>query len=314
MILMLPSEILMETFPWYATELFLQVCEAGGLSAASRFGKIGISQPALSAQMMTLEQYLGKKIFHRKPFELTAEGKIFLEEALRMRARMSLIRDSLADETERPLRIAASDVIIRDHLPALLKQMDAATRTRLILQEAQSQDLAGLVRHGDVDLAIGLLSRHVPSSASPLVEKIGELPILLLVPPKYAATVKSWEDFVQLQRQGEKLGLVSLSQANLVMRHITTSLRRVGIEWLPTLEVSSIGHVPAYVDLDFGFGFGFAIPNAEANKNNPFIIQPPFEALPPLNLVVWHGESLDPSAARLLDLIRRYAERLLRSA
>lgn len=120
-----------------------------------------------------------------------------------MRARMSLIRDSLADETERPLRIAASDVIIRDHLPALLKQMDAATRTRLILQEAQSQDLAGLVRHGDVDLAIGLLSRHVPSSASPLVEKIGELPILLLVPPTYAATVKSWEDFVQLQRQGK---------------------------------------------------------------------------------------------------------------
>lgn len=67
MILMLPSEILMKTFPWYATELFLQVCEAGGLSAASRFGKIGISQPALSAQMMTLEQYLGKKSFTASP-------------------------------------------------------------------------------------------------------------------------------------------------------------------------------------------------------------------------------------------------------
>jgi DNA-binding transcriptional LysR family regulator len=313
MILIVASEILMDIFPWYATELFLQVCEAGGLSAASRFGKIGITQPALSAQMMALEQHLGKKIFHRKPFELTAEGVIFREEALRIRARMSQIRDSLADETERPLRIASSDVVIRDHLPGLLKQMDAATRTRLILQEAQSQDLAGLVRDGDVDLAIGLLSRHVPSTASPLVEKIGELPILLLVPPKYEGTVKSWEDFVQLQRQGGKLGLVSLSQSNLVMRHITTSLRRVGIEWLPTLEVSSIGHVPAYVDLDFGFGFGFAIHNAEANKNNPFILQPPLEALPPLNLVVWHGESLSPSAARLLNLIRRYTGRLLPS-
>ncbi len=304
----------METFPWYATELFLRVCEAGGLSAASRFGKTGISQPALSAQMMTLEQHLGKKLFHRKPFELTAEGRIFLEEALRMRARMSLIRDSLADETERPLRIAASDVVIRGHLPALLKQMDVATRTRLILQEAQSQDLAGLVRNGDVDLAIGLLSRHVPSSASPLVEKIGELPILLLTPPSYTATVKNWADFIRLHRQGEKLRLVGLSQANLVMRHITTSLRRLGIEWLPTLEVSSIGHVSAYVDLDFGFGFGFTIPEAGENKNNTHMIQPPSEALPPLNLVVWHGESLDPSAARLLDLIRRYAERLLRSA
>lgn len=301
----------METFPWYATELFLRVCEAGGLSAATRFGKIGISQPALSAQMMTLEQHLGKKLFHRKPFELTPEGRIFLEEALRMRARMSQIRDMLADETERPLRIAASDVVIRDHLPILLKQIDTATRTRLILQEAQSQDLAGLVRNGDADLAIGLLSRHVPSGASPLVEKIGEIPMLLLVPPSHAASVKSWDDLVQLLRLGEKLGLVGMSQANLMMRHITTSLRRAGIEWPTTLEVSSIGHVPAYVDLDFGFGFGFEIPGAGKNQTKGDVIMPPAETLPPLNLVVWHGDSLDPAAARVLDLIRRYARRLL---
>lgn len=314
MILIHTSEILMETFPWYATELFLRVCEAGGLSAASRFGKIGISQPALSAQMMTLEQHLGKKLFHRKPFDLTAEGRIFLEEALRMRARMSQIRDSLADETERPLRIAASDVVIRDHLPALLKQMDVATRTRLILQEAQSQDLAGLIRNEDVDLAIGLLSRHVPSSSSPLVEKIGELAILLLVPPAYAASVKSWDDFLRLYRRGEKLGMVGLSQGNLVMRHINNSLRRLGIDYVPTLEVSSIGHVPAYVELDFGFGFGFAIPESIPNKSHSQIIQPPPDALPPMSLVVWHGETLEPSTARLLDLIRHYAGRLLSPA
>lgn len=304
----------METFPWYATELFLRVCEAGGLSAASRFGKTGISQPALSAQMITLEQHLGKKLFQRKPFELTAEGKIFLEEALRMRARMSQIRDSLAGETARPLRIAASDLVIRDHLPALLKQIDAATRTRLVLQEAQSQDLAGLVRNGDADLAIGLLSRHVPSRATPLVEKIGEIPIVLLVPPSHAETVKNWEDFLQVSRRGEKLGLVGLSQANLVMRHITSSLRRFGVEIPISLEVSSIGHVPAYVDLDFGFGFGFGIPDTTANDGTHNIIHPPADIMSPLNLVVWHGESLDPSAARLLDLIRRYVSQLLKSS
>lgn len=312
MVLILSSEILMEAFPWYATELFLRICEAGGLSAASRFGKIGISQPALSAQMMTLEQYLGKKLFHRKPFELTEEGRIFLEEVLKIKARLSLIRDSLGDEAERPLKIAASDVVIRDHLPALLKQIDTKTRTRLVLLEAQSQDLAGLVRNGDVDLAIGLLSRFAPAGASPLVEKIGELPILLLVPPSHSATVRSWDDFLRLHRREEKLGLIGLSQANLVMRHITTSLRRVGIEWPTTLEVSSIGHVPAYVDLDFGFGFGFSISDANRNPAQTRIIQPPLDALPPLNLVVWHGESLDPSTGRLLELIRRYAKRLLK--
>lgn len=95
------------------------------------------------------------------------------------------------------------------------------------------------------------------------------------------------------------------------MRHIATSLRRAGVEWLPTLEVSSVGHVPAYVDLDFGFGFGFAVPGAAAARKARRIIFPPSDQLPPLNLVVWHGESLDPPVAHLLALVRQHATRLL---
>lgn len=313
MMIMIPSEILMQSFPWYATELFLRVCEAGGLSAAANSGKAGVSQPALSAQMMALERHLGKTLFQRKPFALTEAGRIFQEEALRMRTRMLRIRDALHDESGRPLRIAASDVIIRDHLPAVLKQIDTATRTRLVLREAQSQDLARLVRDADVDLAIGLLSRHLPASTTPLVEKIGALPLVLHVPPAHAKSAKHWEDVIALLRRGEAPGLIALPQQNLVMRHISTSLRRAGVEWLPTLEVSSVGHVSPYVDLDFGFGFGFAVPGhapARTRKSTRTIAIPP-EKIPPLHLVVWHNESLDPPAIHLLNLIRRHATHLL---
>jgi DNA-binding transcriptional LysR family regulator len=147
-----------------------------------------------------------------------------------------------------------------------------------------------------------------------LVEIIGEIPIVLLVPPSHSSSVKSWDGLVRLHRQGTKLGLVGLSQANLMMRHITTSLRRAGIEWNTTLEVSSIGHVPPYVDLDYGFGFGFAILDEAESSTKSHTIHPPSETLPPLNLVVWHGETLSPATARLLDLIRFYTQQLLRSA
>ncbi len=301
------SEILMNAFPWYAAELFLRVCESGGLSAASRFGKIGISQPALSAQMNTLEQHLGVKLFRRKPFELTAEGRIFQDEALRLRSSMMRLRDSLAQDSAKPLRIAASDVIIRDYLPDLLKKIDVPSRTRLVLREAPSQDLAGLVRDGDADLAIGMLSRHVQAGSSPLVEIIARLPIVLYIPPSHAETVKNWSDLAHLLRQPAKPGLIALPHHNLFTQHINATLRKSGLEWHPTLEVSSLSQIVSYVDLDFGFGFGISVPETKNQRNGGHHIALSSEQMPPLSLGVWHGETLDPLAVRLLSHIRSYA-------
>ena len=310
MLLILASEILMDSFPWYAAELFLRVCEAGGLSAASRSGKTGISQPALSAQMMTLERHLGKTLFQRKPFELTDAGRAFHEQAMRMSTRMARIREELSDLSERPLRIAASDVVIRDHLPALLRQLDADMRTQMVLQEAPSQDLAGLVRDGAADLAIGILSRYTDAGTTPLVERLTQLPLVLFVPPSHAKNVREWRDLTRLLRQEPPPGLIALPADNLLMRHITGSLRRAGIDWPTTLEISSMGHLPTYVNLDFGFGFGFVIHGSRAAKHDTLFITTPPAKMPPLTLGIWHGENPPPLATHLLVLIRQYAAKL----
>lgn len=222
---------------------------------------------------------------------------------------MSQLRDLVASGSSLPLRIAASDVIIRDYLPNLLKSVDPEIRMRIVLREAPSQDLAGLVRDGDVDLAIGLLSRHVDAGRHPLVEKMALLPMVVHVPPSHARAVKKWSDLLRILRSGDVPRLVGLPQNNLIMQHVALSLRRKRIEWLPTLEVSSFGHVPAYVKLDFGFGFGLAIPGE--TKRSRIISIPP-EQIPPLALGIWHRETLEPAAARLLSLIRDYASANLR--
>lgn len=294
----------MNAFPWYAAEQFLLVSEAGGLSAAARFGRTGLSQPALSAQMAQLEAYLGRKLFHRKPFALTPEGKVFQEEALRMRARMARIRDTVAAGDGMPLRVAASDVIIRDHLPSLLKHVGADVRTRMVLREAPSQELPGLVRDGEVDLAIGLLSPHVSTGGHPLVEKIAKLPFVLHVPPSHARAVGNWMDLRRMLRKGECPGLIALPENNLLMRHLSLSFRKMAIEWPTTVEVSSLGHVPAYVKLDFGFGFGLAVPGSPMPAR---VLEVPAERIPPITLGVWHGETMDPPTAQLLSLIRSRA-------
>lgn len=314
MLLIDASEFMMNAFPWYAAELFLKVCEAGGLSAAAQSGLTGISQPALSTQMIALERHLGKTLFERRPFVLTAEGRIFRDEAARIRAQMSRLCGAVADDSARPLRIAASDVIIRDHLPALLKRLDAKIRSRLVLREAPSQELSTLVRNDDVDLAIGLLSKFTPAGPAPMVEKIGVLPIVLHVPPSHQSRDMGWQDVVRMLRRGEAPGWVGLPQDNLVTRHLAAAMRRIGVGWEPTLEVSSMGHIPTYVDLDFGFGFGFDVSGKNAGTESRSVIHFPRDRMPPLHLVAWHRQSANGTVRTLLKLIRSHAMAILKSA
>jgi DNA-binding transcriptional LysR family regulator len=302
----------MNSFPWYATELFLGVCDAGGLSAASRFGKAGISQPALSGQMMALEKHLGVSLFERRPFRLTPEGIRFREEAIRLLARMNRLRESLSGASARPLRVAASDVVIRDYLPELLRQMDTASRTRLVLTEAPSQDLPGLVRDDEADIAVGVLSRHARTGGSPLVEIIASLPLIVMIPPSHRSTVKQWADLLRLLRQKEQPGLITLPQSNLLTGHIHSSLRKSGVEWHPTLEVSSLSHVSKYVELDFGFGFEIKAPHTDTMGKKLAIMEVPTQRIAAFKLGVWHRERLDPLAVRLIKLIRAFARENLR--
>ena len=56
-------------------ELFYYVARHGGISRAVRNMPYGIQQPAVSSQILLLEEDLGAKLFERQPFKLTHEGE-----------------------------------------------------------------------------------------------------------------------------------------------------------------------------------------------------------------------------------------------
>jgi DNA-binding transcriptional LysR family regulator len=56
-------------------ELFYYVARHGGISAAARQIPYGIQQPAISLQIMQLEDALATTLFHRRPFQLTPTGE-----------------------------------------------------------------------------------------------------------------------------------------------------------------------------------------------------------------------------------------------
>jgi DNA-binding transcriptional LysR family regulator len=55
-------------------ELFYYVARHGGISLGARKMPYGIQQPAVSSQILQLEQGLGVKLFERSPFKLTPAG------------------------------------------------------------------------------------------------------------------------------------------------------------------------------------------------------------------------------------------------
>ena len=56
-------------------ELFYYVAKHGGISPAVRHMPYGIQQPAVSGQILQLEETLGTKLFNRRPFALTPPGE-----------------------------------------------------------------------------------------------------------------------------------------------------------------------------------------------------------------------------------------------
>ncbi|WP_075213908.1 LysR family transcriptional regulator [Mongoliimonas terrestris] len=67
-----------------AIEIFLSVCQAGGVTAAA--GQVGVSQAAVSQRMAQLERELGTPLFDRsaRPYRLTPAGALLRERAMRI--------------------------------------------------------------------------------------------------------------------------------------------------------------------------------------------------------------------------------------
>ena len=144
----------------------LQVIKEGNLTKAA--ANLGISQPALSSGLTTMEKRLGFRIFDRKlsPVQLTAEGKIYSE----------YIRKKKALTADFEARIAASqgerDYFVSIGAPIVYSESIVAEAVSILLQEhpeycfsirtAPLQDLIEMAETGQIDCFIST-SDEIPS-------------------------------------------------------------------------------------------------------------------------------------------------------
>jgi LysR family hydrogen peroxide-inducible transcriptional activator len=145
-------------------ECVVAVAERGNFRRAA--AAVGISQPALSAQIQTIESTLGAQLFERdrRTVLVTPVGEDVVQQARAALAAVDGVRDAARRRSEPlvgTLRLGVIPTVAPYWLPALLPEVRRRfTRLELILREDQTVRL--LAQLGDGGLDAAMLAIPVP--------------------------------------------------------------------------------------------------------------------------------------------------------
>ncbi len=283
-------------------ELFYYVARHGGISAAVRHMPYGIQQPAVSGQILQLEDEVGAKLFERSPFKLTPAGGKLFDYVRPFFEQLKPLAAQLRQPADSQLRIGASELLLRDHLPAVVQALkQQQPDLRLALRAGTQVELEAWVRAREIDLAvIPLLDRLRP----PLQGlRLLRLPLVLQVPKK--SGIKSAAGLWAQKKRTEPL--ICLAPTEVLPRLFRAGLKSYRVTWPVTIEASSMELITRYVALGDGVGVNVAVPEV---IRHPQVRVLPLEGFPLIELAaVWSGPPAGPLRAVLAEL-QAHAARL----
>src|SRR5271154_3274358 len=170
----------LESMNVHHLELFYYVARHGGIMEAVRNIPYGIQQPAVSAQVAQLEEFLGVTLFQRRPFALTPEGEKLFAFCQPFFSNLDKIAAEFQGGQARHFRIGASTIILRDHLPRLLNGVRKKfPGLKVSLREGYPAQLEEMLAKDEIDLAITLIEDKLAAGFQSLV--LLKLPMILLV-------------------------------------------------------------------------------------------------------------------------------------
>ena len=284
-------------------ELFYYVAKHGGIMPAVRNIPYGIQQPAVSAQVAQLEEFLGTTLFQRRPFALTTEGEKLFAFIQPFFANLGKVATEIQGGQARHFRIGASTIVLRDHLPRLLQGVRKKfSGLKVSLREGFPAHLEELLMRDEIDLAFSLVEKKSCAAFNTL--QLLELPLVLLVEKN--SPLKSADELWQRDRIEDTL--ICLPAEESPAKNFLAQLNQRGIEWFPGIEASSTDLIETYVASGLGIGVSVRIPQHELS---PKVRALPLKNFPPLVIgAFWRGKTtpllqafLDEAKARAHEMI-----------
>jgi DNA-binding transcriptional LysR family regulator len=284
-------------------ELFYYVARHGGIMPAVRNIPYGIQQPAVSSQVAQLEEFLGVTLFQRRPFALTPAGEKLFEFIRPFFSSLDRVAAEFQGGQARHFRIGASTIVLRDHLPKLLRGVRKQfPRMKVSLREGYPAQLEDLLARDEVDLLITLMERQPAAGLQSLV--LLELPAVLLV--EKSSPLKSVEELWQRDKIEEPL--ICLPAHEALTKNFLAWLAGLGVEWFPSLEASSADLIETYVASGLGIGVSVSVPRKPLPKNVRAL---PLAGFPPVVIgALWRGKKT-PLLDAFLDMAKRRAREIV---
>ena len=280
-------------------ELFHYVAKHEGIAGAVRNIPYGIQQPAISAQVIQLENDLGTTLFQRRPFDLTPAGVELYEFIHPFFENLNSMGEKIRGGVAQTIRIGASSVVFREHLPDLLN----AARKEFpglhpALRVGIQPEIEQWLLANDVDLGVTVLGTKPPAEIKS--KKLLELSMVLVVPT--SVRVKSAADILGQDRIAQTL--ISLPQNEGISRKFQTELTARKIDWPIGMELNSTDLISTYVANGFGIGISVDLPGERKNKGVKLL---PLEDFPTITIgCLWRGQ-LPPVGQTLVKLLQTHA-------
>ena len=266
-------------------ELFYYVARHGGITEAVRNIPYGIQQPAVSGQVAQLEEYLGVTLFQRRPFSLTPPGEKLFRFIQPFFSNLDNVASELQGGKARQIRIGASTIVLRDHLPELFQNVRKKfPNLKIALREGHQIVLENLLEKEELDLAVTLIEKKSAPGiqSTPLLR----LPLVLLVEKN--SKVNSAEELWKRDKIEEPL--ICLPAAEAVCKNFQAGLAKLGVDWFPGIEVSSVDLIETYVRE--GFGIGLSPLMVPKTKVLPGLRVLPLEGFEPVVMgALWKGKT-----------------------
>ena len=283
-------------------ELFYYVARYKGIAGAVRNMPYGIQQPAISAQVIQLENDLGMTLFQRRPFELTPAGVELFAFVQPFFENLNSVGETIRGGMVQTIRIGASGVVFREHLPKVLATAKTDFPTlRPILRVGIQPEIEKWLLEGDIDLGVTVIDTNPPAELKH--DKLLELPMVLVVPSR--TKLKSAAAILQQDRIEQTL--ISLPNNEGISRTFQKELAKRKIDWPSGMEMNSLDLIDNYVSSGFGIGLSLKLPQAKRTSGVKLL---PLNDFPNVGIgALWRGQ-LTPLGESLVAHLKQHANTL----
>lgn len=283
-------------------ELFYHVAKHGGVSAAARQMPYGIQQPAISAQILQLEDSLGVALYQRRPFQLTPQGAALYEFIAPFFGGLDDLGRKLRGGADHRLRIAAPEIVQSDYLPLLLRQIRRKLpEFHFNLVTARIGEIERQLLDQQADIGLAAVSGKCAEGIRH--RELTRLPMQLLVAESSRLTSAAQI----LEQDRIRHSLITLPAAEPVCRLFQAELQKRKIGWIPSYELSSLDLVSRYVAEGYGVGLTLAAPARRWPKGVRALPLPDFPEV--VFCALWIGR-LNPTGELFVEQAAELAESL----